>query len=189
MEVCNAEDEEGVFSRVQARDGGATGEQRATADAGGDRGGYFAIYAAELASGGSRWERAITGSGVTGIALAAVAGPGQDPGRLVGGVYAANTVGAIVGSVISGLVLVVWLGTHTSMQVLIVISALSALMLGADAMITSTHKIVGWLTQSGMLHVGATGRIDPDAVARTGRLMRSTSPSALLMASLDGARR
>jgi arginine decarboxylase len=65
----------------------------------------------------------------------------------------------------------------------------SALMLGADAMITSTHKIVGSLTQSAMLHVGSTGRIDPDSVARTVRLMRSTSPSALLMASLDGARR
>ena len=33
------------------------------------------------------------------LALAAVAGPRQDTGRLVGGVYAANTVGAIVGSV------------------------------------------------------------------------------------------
>jgi arginine decarboxylase len=65
----------------------------------------------------------------------------------------------------------------------------SALTLGADAMITSTHKIVGSLTQSAMLHVGPTDRIDPDAVARTVRLMRSTSPSALLMASLDGARR
>jgi spermidine synthase len=63
------------------------------------------------------------------LALAAVAAPGQDPGRLVGGVYAANTVGAIVGSVVSGLVLVVWLGTPTAMQVLIVMSALSALIL------------------------------------------------------------
>jgi spermidine synthase len=37
------------------------------------------------------------------LALAAVAAPGQDPGRLVGGGYAANTVGAVVGSVASGL--------------------------------------------------------------------------------------
>ena len=36
------------------------------------------------------------------LALAAVAAPGQDPGRLVGGVYAANTVGAIVGSARDG---------------------------------------------------------------------------------------
>ncbi len=63
------------------------------------------------------------------LALASVAAPGQDPGRLVGGVYAANTVGAILGSVASGLILVTWLGTQTSMQVLIVISAVSALML------------------------------------------------------------
>jgi arginine decarboxylase len=65
----------------------------------------------------------------------------------------------------------------------------SALALGADAVLTSTHKIVGSLTQSAMLHVAATGRIDPDAVARCVRLVRSTSPSSLLMASLDGARR
>jgi spermidine synthase len=63
------------------------------------------------------------------LALAAVAAPGQDPGRLVGGVYAANTVGAIIGSIVSGLVLVVWLGSHTAQQVLIYLSAFSALML------------------------------------------------------------
>jgi lysine decarboxylase len=65
----------------------------------------------------------------------------------------------------------------------------SALTLGADAVLTSTHKIVGSLTQSAMLHVSASGRIDPDRVARTVRLVRSTSQSALLMASLDAARR
>jgi arginine decarboxylase len=65
----------------------------------------------------------------------------------------------------------------------------SALALGADAVLTSTHKIVGSLTQSAMLHVADTGRIDSGTVARCVRLVRSTSPSALLMASLDGARR
>ncbi|HET9073031.1 MAG TPA: DegT/DnrJ/EryC1/StrS family aminotransferase [Solirubrobacteraceae bacterium] len=65
----------------------------------------------------------------------------------------------------------------------------SPLELGADAMLASTHKIVGSLTQSAMLLVGATGRLDADAVARAVRLLRSTSPSALLMASLDAARR
>ena len=65
----------------------------------------------------------------------------------------------------------------------------SALHLGADAVLTSTHKIVGSLTQSALLHVGPTGRVDPDRVGRAIRLMRTTSPSALLMASLDAARR
>jgi arginine decarboxylase len=65
----------------------------------------------------------------------------------------------------------------------------SALALGADAVLTSTHKIVGSLTQSAMLHVAGTERVDPDSVARCVRLVRSTSPSSLLMASLDAARR
>jgi arginine decarboxylase len=65
----------------------------------------------------------------------------------------------------------------------------SALSQGADAVLTSTHKIVGSLTQSAMLHVAGTGRIDIARVGRAMRLVRSTSQSALLMASLDGARR
>lgn len=65
----------------------------------------------------------------------------------------------------------------------------SGLALGADAVITSTHKIVGSLTQSAMLHVGHDARIDVDALARAIRLVRSTSPSSLLLGSLDAARR
>jgi len=65
----------------------------------------------------------------------------------------------------------------------------SPLRLGADAMLASTHKIVGSLTQSAMLHIATDSRIDADAVARVIRLVRSTSPNSLLLASLDSARR
>jgi arginine decarboxylase len=65
----------------------------------------------------------------------------------------------------------------------------TALSQGADAMLTSTHKIAGSLTQSAMLHLSDSGRVDISAVSRALRLLRSTSPSALLMASLDAARR
>jgi len=65
----------------------------------------------------------------------------------------------------------------------------SPLRLGADAMLASTHKIVGSLTQSAMLHLATDSRIDADAVARAVRLVRSTSPNSLLLASLDSARR
>jgi arginine/lysine/ornithine decarboxylase len=40
-----------------------------------------------------------------------------------------------------------------------------------------------------MLHVGLDSRVDVDALGRAVRLVRSTSPSSLLLASLDGARR
>lgn len=64
-----------------------------------------------------------------------------------------------------------------------------AISLGADAALTSVHKMAGSLTQSAMLHVAPGGRVDPDTVDRMMRLLRSTSPSSLLMASLDATRR
>ena len=63
------------------------------------------------------------------LALAGVAGPGQDSGRLVGGVYAANTVGAIVGAVVVSLVLVGTVGSQKTQQVLIGVAAMAALLM------------------------------------------------------------
>ena len=53
---------------------------------------------------------------------------GQDPARLVGGVYAANTVGAIVGALCASLLLVAWIGSQHAQQVLIVVSWSSGLL-------------------------------------------------------------
>lgn len=61
------------------------------------------------------------------LAIASVARPEADSGRIVGRVYAANTVGAIFGSLLFSLVLIPWVGTRTSHQVLVVASAISAL--------------------------------------------------------------
>ena len=61
------------------------------------------------------------------LALASVATEGQDPGQLVGRVYAANTVGAIVGALSASLLLVYFFGTQHSQQFLITLSAASAL--------------------------------------------------------------
>ncbi len=62
-----------------------------------------------------------------------------------------------------------------------------ALAAGADLVISSTHKIVGSLGQSAMLHLG--GGVDERIVDRTVTLTESTSPSSLLTASLDAQRR
>ena len=64
-----------------------------------------------------------------------------------------------------------------------------ALSCGADLVTSSTHKIVGSLTQAAMLHLGAGGRIDPAVVDRCVSLVETTSPSGLLTGSLDAARR
>jgi spermidine synthase len=62
------------------------------------------------------------------LALASVANGRQDPARLVGGVYAANTVGAIIGSLAASLVLVIWVGSQRAQQLLIVLSVMSSLL-------------------------------------------------------------
>ena len=63
----------------------------------------------------------------------------------------------------------------------------AALSIGADLTVQSTHKLLGALTQSSMLHVNSS-RIDRDRLSRALRLLQSTSPSYLLLASLDAAR-
>jgi arginine decarboxylase len=66
-----------------------------------------------------------------------------------------------------------------------------ALACGADLVVSSTHKIVGSLTQSAMLHLGidCEDRLDENVVDRAVTLVESTSPSALLSGSLDAQRR
>ena len=66
----------------------------------------------------------------------------------------------------------------------------AALECGADVVLSSTHKISGSLSQSAVLHVGDCGdRIDDRIVDRAVTLVESTSPNALLTASLDATRR
>jgi spermidine synthase len=63
------------------------------------------------------------------LALASVAAPGQDSARLVGGVYAANTVGAIIGAVVVSLALVGTVGSQRTQQVLIGVAAMAGLLM------------------------------------------------------------
>jgi arginine decarboxylase len=66
----------------------------------------------------------------------------------------------------------------------------SALECGADVVLSSTHKMAGSITQSAILHVGDCGdRIDDRIVDRAVTLVESTSPNAILTASLDATRR
>jgi arginine/lysine/ornithine decarboxylase len=63
----------------------------------------------------------------------------------------------------------------------------SALEQGADLTVQSTHKVLSSLTQSSMLHLSGDS-VDPGKVSRCLQLLQSSSPSYLLLASLDAAR-
>ncbi|WP_071187297.1 aminotransferase class I/II-fold pyridoxal phosphate-dependent enzyme [Trichormus sp. NMC-1] len=63
----------------------------------------------------------------------------------------------------------------------------SALAAGADLTVQSIHKTLGAMTQASMLHIQGN-RIDIDRVNKALQLVQSTSPSFILLASLDAAR-
>lgn len=62
-----------------------------------------------------------------------------------------------------------------------------AIQLGADLCAQSMHKVTGSLTQSSLLHVGSK-RADIGKLTENLHMVQSTSPSYLLMTSLDAAR-
>ncbi|MDZ8223671.1 aminotransferase class I/II-fold pyridoxal phosphate-dependent enzyme [Nostoc sp. ChiVER01] len=62
-----------------------------------------------------------------------------------------------------------------------------ALAAGADLTVQSIHKVLGAMTQASMLHIQGN-RIDGDRISKALQLLQSTSPSYLLLASLDAAR-
>lgn len=64
----------------------------------------------------------------------------------------------------------------------------SALLYGADAVIHSIHKTGGSMTQSSMLHLSKNSCFDENKVEHALKLLHTTSPSLLLLTSLDAAR-
>lgn len=75
------------------------------------------------------------------LALAAVGQNEKDPGRLVGTLYAANTIGAILGALFGSLLVIAWLGTQNAQRVLIAVAALSAIVALAPTISEATRKI------------------------------------------------
>jgi spermidine synthase len=116
------------------------------------------------------------------LALAAAAWRGEDGGKLVGEVYAANTVGAILGAVGFSLVLIPWLGTQNSQRVLIALAGLAAAIvfvslrnrrLGAAAIGVLGAMAVVWL-------VSTVGPVPWLAVAYGRRMLIQSDPGHVL---------
>lgn len=76
-------------------------------------------------------------------------------------------------------------GPHLGFNDKLPVSAMNA---GADICAQSTHKIIGALTQCSLLQVRSE-RVDINRVQQILSLLQTTSPSYILMASLDCARR
>ena len=96
------------------------------------------------------------------LALAAVRPASDDPARVVGQVYAANTLGAIIGALAVSLWLVPWIGTRNCERLLVVLAAAGAMAVLAPLVRQSRSQ----LAAAGLVIVAVAGvllawRIDP----------------------------
>jgi spermidine synthase len=123
------------------------------------------------------------------LALGAVASPGEDPGRLVGGIYAANTLGAIVGALSVSLSLIPWIGTRNSQRVLLVVSALSALLvLAPHARKHRSKALAAGLAVSTLVAGLLTWKVDavPGELIAYGRRMAISAGKAKILYTAEG---
>ena len=82
------------------------------------------------------------------LAIAAAASHGEDAGRLVGRVYAANTVGGIVGAVFFSVIAIPGLGTQGSQQLMIAIAAVAGLVILVSEIRSTPAESRSWFART-----------------------------------------
>jgi len=122
------------------------------------------------------------------LALSAAAAPGEDPGRVVGGIYAANTLGAIVGALGISLIMVPGIGTQQSQRVLLMTSAMSALFVLMPYVRESGSKITAWLAVSLLVAVWLAVHVDPipGKLIAYGRRLAISAASSKVLYTVEG---
>jgi spermidine synthase len=118
------------------------------------------------------------------LALAAAASKDDDPGRLVGGIYAANTAGAIVGALAFSVILIPRIGTRNSERTLIVIAAISALVVLVPYIWNHRAKFGAALLLITMIGAGYlaawTPAVPPSLIAYGRRFLLNLNTSEIL---------
>ena len=106
------------------------------------------------------------------LALTAVVAAGEHPQRAIGRLYAANTLGAIVGALGTTFVLVVALGSQRTQQLMIVASAAAALVLLRAAIGRGTRRLAAAAAVVAVLGIAALAvRPIPGELVAFGRFL------------------
>jgi spermidine synthase len=123
------------------------------------------------------------------LSLGSVAKRSEDPGRVVGGIYAANTLGAIVGALAVSLALIPWIGTQNCQRLLVLLSVVSALFVLVPYIWRRRSIIVGALaTVSVVVACLLAWRVSaiPGKVIAYGRWMSLEGPQAQVLETAEG---
>jgi spermidine synthase len=113
----------------------------------------------------------------------------EDPGALVGGVYAANTLGAIVGALGVSLALIPWIGTRDSQRVLLAVSAVAGLIVLIPYLRRHwSTQAAAWLTASTAVAVFLMVNVDavPGELIAYGRQMEINQGKSTILYTAEG---
>ncbi|HMI97252.1 MAG TPA: fused MFS/spermidine synthase [Micropepsaceae bacterium] len=123
------------------------------------------------------------------FAFAAAAARGRDSGATVGGIYAANTAGAIFGALMVSLVLIPSIGTQNTQRALLVLSTLSGLLVLIPLMRAARTPLLelsaGVAVGLAALFVWGVHKV-PDELIAFGRRMGVTTGMSSILYTAEG---
>jgi spermidine synthase len=123
------------------------------------------------------------------LACAAVSSNCDDPSGVVGGIYAANTFGAILGALVVSLTLVPAIGTRDSERTILLLAAAGAFVILLPQLARSRSMgLTAGLTAALLLAIQLARGIDPipGKVIAYGRRIAISSPSSELLYTIEG---
>jgi len=124
------------------------------------------------------------------LACAAATSPGHDPGKLVGDMYAANTLGSIAGALGITLILIPQIGTQQSERVLLWLTAASGLFLVVPHLWKNRSRAVGAifavLAVAGVVALSSRVHAIPGALIAYGRRLTLNAPSSHVLYTAEG---
>jgi len=123
------------------------------------------------------------------LALAALATPEEDPGRVVGGVYAANTLGGIAGALAVSLWLVPTIGTQNCERWMVVLAGVAAGLLLVPEAVARRSKLA-WVTAAAGLAAAALLTVSvhkiPGELIAYGRKMAVSEGYSHVLTTVEG---
>lgn len=123
------------------------------------------------------------------LACAVIARKKEDPGRLAGGIYSANTLGSIAGALAVSLVLIPWIGSAHTERLLIGISVVSGLLVLVP-LIRQTRSVA--LATGLLVALAASGLLArsvdavPGELIAYGRFMGANAGQSQILYSAEG---
>jgi len=121
------------------------------------------------------------------LACAAVARPDEDSGKVAGGIYAANTLGGIVGALAVSLTLIPWIGSQNTERLLIIVSAASGVLVLFPYLRRSMGMaIAAGLSLAAVAFLAVTVSAIPTQLVAYGRFMASWAGQSTDLKMIEG---